>query len=128
MSSSRLAIVGLVLALLSGSRLQAQQPQKPDSMAAGMTAMSGNCLRSDPAADQRLSQLVDAMNAAPSNQRVAAMMATINELATRDRAMSAHMSSMHKMHEMHMPGMMHGADGARPMRRAPAREDPLKPR
>lgn len=128
MSSSRLAIVGLVLALLSGGRLEAQQPQKPDSMAAGMMAMSGNCPRSDPAADQRLSQLVDAMNAAPSNQRVAAMMATINELAARDRAMSAHMTGMHKMHEMHMPGMMQGAAGAHPMRRAPVREDSLKPR
>jgi hypothetical protein len=73
MSRSRLAVVTMVLALLSGARVQAQQPQKPDSMAPGMMAMSGNCMRSG--ADQRLSHLMDVMNAAPSNRRVAAMMA-----------------------------------------------------
>jgi hypothetical protein len=108
MSSSRLAIVTAVVALLSGVQVQAQQPQQADSMGAGMMAMSGNCMRSEAAADQRLGHLVDAMNAAPPNRRAAAMMAVIRELVARDREVRAHMNGM--MQGMHMMGMMQTGD------------------
>lgn len=127
MSRSRVAIVTMVVALLSGTRVQAQQPQKPDSMAAGMMAMSGNCMGSESASDQRLSHLMDAMNAAPPNRRMAAMMAVMHELAARDREMRAHMMGM--MHGMQMMGMMHSGDSggpARPMGKAPGKPEPLK--
>jgi hypothetical protein len=127
MSRSRLAIVTVVMALLGGTRVQAQQPQRPDSMAPGMMAMSGNCMRSESAIDQRLSRLVDAMNAAPPNRRVAAMMAVMNELAIRDREMRARMTGM--MDGKQMMGMMHPSDsvGTRPLEKAPAKPEALKP-
>ena len=128
MSRSRLAIVTMVVVLLGGTRVHAQQPQKPDSMAAGMMAMSGNCMCSESAADQRLSHLMDVMNAAPPNRRMAAMMAVINDLAARNREMHAHMTGM--MHGMQVMGMMHPGDsgeGARPMGKAPGKPEPLKP-
>lgn len=127
MLRSRLAIVAAVVALLGGTEVQAQQPQQPDSMAAGMMAMSGNCMRSEAAADQRLSHLMDAMNAAPPNRRAAAMMAVIRELVTRDREMRAHMTGM--MQGMHMMGMMQTGDsggGARSMGAARSKPEPLK--
>jgi hypothetical protein len=70
---------------------------------------------------------MDVMNAAPSNRRVAAMMAVINELAAQNREMHAHMMGM--MHGMQMSGMMHPGDsaGSRRMGKAPVVPKPPKP-
>ena len=58
------------------------------------------------ASNQRLSHLMDAMNAARSNRRVAAMMVAINELAAQNREMHGHMAGV--IHGMQMSGMMQG--------------------
>ena len=70
---------------------------------------------------------MDAMNAAPSNRRMAAMMVVVNELAARNREMGAHMTGM--MHGMQMMGMMRPGDsggGTRPMGKAPGKPEALK--
>jgi TolA-binding protein len=110
----------LVTLLISTQAVAAQQPeQRPprDSAARGMMMKDmQQHMRMMDSANARLDTLVQRMNRATGNAKVAAMAQVINEMVAQRRAMQAHMHRMMQTHGRMMGGPMmmeSGTDTAR---------------
>ena len=91
-------LAGIITLICSPSMIHAQQtptrPREPQS--AETTMMGGNpsMMAAMDSLDHRLDSLVDRMNRAGGNQKVAAMAAVINELVAQRKLMRSHMRQM----------------------------------
>src|SRR5262245_28936882 len=80
-------IIALVGGVCSASAIAAQQPGGKPPEAGMMLAMDS--------LDHRLDSLVDRMNRASGNQKIAAMAAVVNELVAQRKLMHSHMQQIH---------------------------------
>jgi hypothetical protein len=89
---------GIIAVICSAPVIQAQQPptRPQESQPAETTMVGGNpaMMAAMDSLDHRLDSLVDRMNRAGGNQKVAAMAAVINELVAQRRMMRSHMRQM----------------------------------
>lgn len=91
-------LAGIITLICSPPMIHAQQtptrPREPQS--AETTMMGGNpsMMAAMDSLDHRLDSLVDRMNRAGGNQKVAAMAAVINELVAQRKLMRNHMRQM----------------------------------
>jgi mono/diheme cytochrome c family protein len=106
MTSFRSLLVPTSVACVAITVASAQRPSPSDSArTAGTTASASPTARASACCDttavramragsDRLAALVDAMNAAPTSRKVAAMASVVVELVNRQREMESHMSGM----------------------------------
>lgn len=91
-------LAGIITLICSPPIIHAQQtPTKPrEPQSAETTMMGGNpsMMAAMDSLDHRLDSLVDRMNRAGGNQKVAAMAAVINELVAQRKLMRNHMRQM----------------------------------
>jgi hypothetical protein len=91
-------LAGIIALICSAPMIQAQQPppRPQEPQPAETTVMGGNqpMMSAMDSLDHRLDSLVDRMNRAGGNQKVAAMAAVINELVAQRKMMRSHMRQM----------------------------------
>ena len=71
----------------------------PPQQTPGMMKMHDEMMAEMKAADARLDALVNDMNTATEEKRIAAVTAVVNELVRQQQGMRAHMTEMHQMME-----------------------------
>ena len=91
-------LAGIITLICSAPMIHAQQPptRPREPQSAETTMMGGNpsMMAAMDSLDLRLDSLVDRMNRAGGNQKVAAMAAVINELVAQRKLMRSHMRQM----------------------------------
>lgn len=116
-AASALVAGWAVLVLSAVSGLAAQTPSGREAPCQAMMAEKAKMMADMKVADQRLDDLVSAMNAASDTDKIAATAAVVSEMVTQRRAMH---DSMVKMQEDMMGHMMaHMQAGAPSMAMCP---------
>ena len=91
-------LAGIITLICSAPMVHAQQPpMRPREHQPAETTMMGgdrSMMAAMDSLDRRLDSLVDRMNRAGGNQKVAAMAAVINELVAQRKLMRSHMRRM----------------------------------